>query len=439
MRRPIAMMAMTSLSFLASTAVAQGPSVRPTNRGGVAPPSRLAPTPPSNFARPATPATAATRAPNAGQAQAPAPAADSKVYRSGEEIARSEYVPGDPNVTLAAGRVEDYLLQKEHGPFMVVAMTFRGAESSRYAVALTRELREQFQLPAYIFYLKIKPGRSNIRDVSPTAAVTSRNGDLAAPRAYDEAAVLVGHCKTIDEAGKLLHSVKKLRPKCLDGMDQLSHRRGKYLKSATMTTNPLAASQNLYPGREVRMHGGAEVDTYQLIDRIAKTKQVDPFVAKLNGNRRSLYHCPGPYTLQVAEFSGRSTTNASDRRFFSDKFLGTSPLGTAYDDAERVADVLEKNSNWLQGMKVYTYHDRTTSRVVVGSFASSTDPAVLALKNRLVNQVPQKVVQEQKIPLPLNTTPLLVGTPQGAAIHDTMVQQTAGAVAVPELIPIPTR
>jgi hypothetical protein len=348
-------------------------------------------------------------------------------------------VPGDPNVTLASGRVEDYLLQKEHGPFMVVAMTFRGAEASRYAVALTRELREQFHLPAYIFYLKITPGRSNIRGVSPTAAVTSRNGDLAAPRAYDEAAVLVGHCKTIDEAGKLLHSVKKLRPRCLDGMDQLSHRRGKYLKSATMTTNPLVASQNLYPGREVRMHGGAEVDTYQLIDRIAKTKRVDPFVAKLNANRRSLYHCPGPYTLQVAEFTGRSTTNANDRRFFSDKFLGTSPLGTAYDDAERVADVLEKNPDWLQGMKVYTYHDRTTSRVVVGSFASPSDPAVLALKNRLVNQVPQKVVKEQKVPLPLNTTPLLVGTPQGTAIHDTMVQRTAGAVAVPELIPIPTR
>lgn len=431
MRRPTAMMAATSLSFLAATAIAQGPVAPPTSRGGVDPPTRLAPTPPSTSARSATPAATAP-------APAPPPPADSKVYRSGEEIARSEFVPGDPNVALASGRVEDYLLQKEHGPFMVVAMTFRGAEASRYAVALTRELRERFELPAYIFYLKITPGRSNIRGVPPTAAVTSRNGDLAAPRAYDEAAVLVGNCKTVDEAGKLLHSVKKLRPRCLDGMDQLSHRRGKYLKSATMTTNPLVGSQNLYPGQEVRMHGGAKVDTYQLIDRIAKTKPVDPFVAKLNDNRRSLYHCPGPYTLQVAEFTGRSTTNANDHRFFSDKFLGTSPLGTAYDDAERVADVLEKNSAWLQGMKVYTYHDRTTSRVAVGSFASPDDPTVWALKNRLANQVPQKVVQEQKVPLPLNTTPLLVGTPRGTAIHDTMVQQAAGAVAVPELIPIPT-
>ena len=44
-----------------------------------------------------------------------------------------------------------------------------------------------------------------------------------------------------------------------------------------------------------------------MIERPAGTRRVDAFVKGLNAGPRSIFHCPGPYTLQVAEFSGRTT------------------------------------------------------------------------------------------------------------------------------------
>jgi hypothetical protein len=67
--------------------------------------------------------------------------------------------------------------------------------------------------------------------------------------------VLVGHCKSIDESEKVLHQVKKIHPKCLDQVPSiLPWRKGQGLGRATLTTNPLAAAQNLYPGKAEHLH-----------------------------------------------------------------------------------------------------------------------------------------------------------------------------------------
>src|SRR5438270_1634484 len=113
--------ATTALSFaLVTSALAQGPAARTNPKAGPAPPAT----------------------------------GDAKVFKSSEEIPKPEIVPPTPGVALATGSVDEYLLQKEHGPFMVMAQTFRGPDASRYAVALSRELRESYHLPAYIFYMK---------------------------------------------------------------------------------------------------------------------------------------------------------------------------------------------------------------------------------------------------------------------------------------------
>ena len=71
---------------------------------------------------------------------------------------------------------------------------------------------------------------SSAAGVPPTAAPHVRTGELAPPeryRSYDEAAVLVGNCKTIDESEKVLHQVKKIRPRCLDNHGEaFFHRTG---------------------------------------------------------------------------------------------------------------------------------------------------------------------------------------------------------------------
>src|SRR5262249_44903640 len=149
------------------------------------------------------------------------PTTDKTVFQAGDalpEPIRPEQMP-KPTIPLPTGDIRPLLLTKDAGPFMVNAYTFRGENASRYAQALAIELREKFGLPAYVFNPKIQPGHSNIRNVQPTAADYVPNGQITAPevyRTFDEAAVLVGNAKTIDDSEKILFKVKHIHPISLD-------------------------------------------------------------------------------------------------------------------------------------------------------------------------------------------------------------------------------
>ncbi len=176
-------------------------------------------------------------------------------------VIRSDSVPeptpmgdiGAPRVALPATIDPGYLLQKEHGPFMVMAYSFVGPDAAKYAQLLVTELRQEYKLPAYIWYARITPGRSNIERVQPHAADFVRNGDLAPPESYrekDEAIVLVGNCKTMAEATELVKKVKPIKPVSLTQLPTIyTHRQGKGLFRAIATVNPFQPAQNLYPGK----------------------------------------------------------------------------------------------------------------------------------------------------------------------------------------------
>ena len=84
----------------------------------------------------------------------------------------------------------------------------------------------------------------------------------------------------------------------------------------------------------------------------------------MNQTSRSIANCPGRFSLQVAEFSGRSTFNDKDERFQGIFNLKRSPLATAAEDAEHLADKLAKDPDIQKlGQPIYVYHDRTASRV----------------------------------------------------------------------------
>ena len=393
---------------------------------------------------PGRPAAKSSTTSRATPTTAPSTPTDRQVFQANEEIPKAEIVPAMPGVVLAGGSVEAYLLQKEHGPFMVKAMSFKGPDATRYAVALTHELRTSFRLPAYILHTKIKPGNSNIRGVQPQAEPYARNNDMAPPerfRVEDEAVVLVGNCKTTDEAEALLKQVKKMHPECLKGMNAQSQRHGKGLKFAFMTSNPLIAAQHLFPGKEVGHGPGVTFDVYAAVASLTKTKKIDPLVARLNSGSRSVYRCPGPYTLQVYEFNGRREESYNRPGGGNERsFLEKSPLVTAHEDAERLADFLAKNAKWTGGMVPYVYHDRTSSKVFLGSFRSPDEPAVAEVRKRL-EVVPVDVARSSRVPMPLTTVPVLVGTREGLSLRDAHLQRTSGeqAIPVPELIPIPTR
>ncbi len=197
--------------------------------------------------------------------------------------------PGERSQTADAGRcphepIEPYLLSKENGPFMVLARIFRGPDAERMALALVKELRNDYKLPAYILRTKDFPGKSLIRGTPPTVPSNVMAPDVKMPekiRTFDEAAVLVGNEKTMADSEKLWREVKKIKPKCLKGMSSpFLWRQG--LSSALRTTNPYVPAQLLYPA-------------YQ-----------DRLMVQMNSGLRSIVNCPGHYSLQIAEFSGRS-------------------------------------------------------------------------------------------------------------------------------------
>jgi hypothetical protein len=331
-----------------------------------------------------------------GQPQPPSPTApqaneapsDGQVFQNGAvlpapvdpgQVAPPAYLPTEP--------VEPFLLTTEAGPFMVVAHIFRGDYAVKKAQALAMELRNEHRLPAFVYFLKLKPGNSNIRDIPPTAERGVDQGYIGPPESElitDEAVVLVGNCPTIDHANDLRKTVKKLKPRALaDHNSIFPWRNGKGLERAFITTNPLLAAQDLYPGRPghnaaaPKLPPGAVVDPELL--RSQFTPKADPEVVRWNkGTPHSIDKCPAPYSLVVAEFSGRSQLAAeAPPQNILTKFLDDSPLNTAFDDAEKLASMLSKHEVIRSlGVQPYVYHDRTSSRVLLGAYQSPGDPKI---------------------------------------------------------------
>jgi hypothetical protein len=323
------------------------------------------PAPASGGSPPRSPVASTGKADATAPTVAGRPARDPKLFPSATSLPDPTPAEelGKPTIALPNEPIEPWLLTKEHGPFMVLAKTFRGPESEKMALALAKELKFKHNLPAYILRSKDFPGKSNIRGVPPTADPLVTQANISSPekyRTYDEAAVLVGNLKTEKDQVALLHQVKKIKPDCLNNMPHMfKWREG--LSTALRTTNPYVAAQYLYPHKH------------------------DQLIVQMNKGSHSVSHCPDRYTLQVAEFTGRSTFNEKDEQFLRLDFLKKSPLATAADDAERLAAKLAKDPDIQRlGQPIYVFHDRRASRVYVGSFNAPMDPSAVKVREELV-------------------------------------------------------
>jgi hypothetical protein len=360
------------------------PPVQDTTAGG-APPA----VPGATGAAPAVPSTLPANVPGAKNPQQASK--DPNVEPSTVEL--PDLVPESelegPKIPLPTEPIEPSLLATRNGPFMVMARTFRGPDAVRYAQALVIELRNDFHLPAYIFYPKVQPRHSLIRGVPPTASPDTMTAQLKSPekyRTYDEAAVLVGDAKTMKDLAKLLRHVKSLHPKSIEALPNIfGIKRNKGLKTAMGTTNPLVPAQYLYP------------------------ESTDPVVARMNSGPHSIYNCQGNYTLQIGYFTGRSTiqsrTDPEDPSLFTNEKLKTSPLQSAGKDAELLAEKLAKTDDIRQaGYKVYTYHDRFASYVTIGDFKTDHDPAAEELRKKIY-KLSIDLLKERKIETPFGPQP----------------------------------
>jgi hypothetical protein len=134
----------------------------------------------------------------------------------------------------------------------------------------------------------------------------------------------------------------------------------------------------------------------------------------MNRGPHTLYNCPGPYTLVVARFTGRSTFGGEGDSDFLKDSLKTSPLATATDEAELMAAELNKDPMLKKaGMEAYVYHDRKKSVVTLGHFNEKIEvedmpknQKILSIRQHL-DKLSQQYMNSGKFQTPLTPTDVM--------------------------------
>lgn len=268
-------------------------------------------------------------------------------------------VEADPNA--------DYGLSEGNGPWLIMAMSFNGAEGEAEARELVKELRSKFNLPAYYYAMTFKlddEGRTG-RGIDDYGAPIKRRYQRGSQ--VMEHAVLVGEFPHIDdpEAQALLERVKSLEPATLK------------IATGEPTSQSLVSVRQLQ--RSVKQRLGKQVN-YGPMGHAFLTRNpilpkeyfapvgVDPDVAKWNKDfEHSLLNCPGKFTIKVATFRGKSSLKEANDSMAD----GTQVRAAKESDALVVAvDKAHKLTVALRskGWEAYEFHDRYESYVTVGSF-----------------------------------------------------------------------
>jgi hypothetical protein len=271
-----------------------------------------------------------------------------------------------PTSRVAADPHQDYALKDTNGPWLIMAASFTGAGAVDQASELVLELRQVYNLPAY---LHEKAFSYSDDEKNPSA---QGYGGASRKRYRREGenqyAVLVGEFPRIDdaEAQQMLERVKQMQPKALRVEED-----GK----TTQTLVQMRAFQDavlakMGVDRKRGPMGAAFLARNPLLpEEYFVPKGVDTFVAKMNeGVGHSLLDCPGKFSVRVATFRGRSilqTSAKSEEAFALSKHdKGDDALAEAAENAHLLTEELR-----AKGWEAYEFHDRLESIVTIGSFA----------------------------------------------------------------------
>ena len=255
-----------------------------------------------------------------------------------------------------------YRLTENEGPWHILAASFAGPGAESQAHDLVLELRRESHLPAYIHkktydYTGKIDGLTLDKYGRRAKMVYANNASR-----YDSFAVLIGNYdSTVDpKLEKTLAKVKYLRPRTLD----ISQNRQSRQRFAGWR-----ALQRRMNGDPVKRDKGPMGNAFAtrnplLPEAYFHSGGLDDFVIGMNKNVEfSILKNPGVFTVRVATFKGKETTNAREIEAIERDGKISNKLELAADHAHSLTLALRK-----QGIEAYEFHDRYESIVTVGSF-----------------------------------------------------------------------
>ncbi len=272
----------------------------------------------------------------------------------------------------------DLELRDESGPWLILATVISGDDGEQKAIALAKELRQTLGVKAYVH-------KKVFDSTAPMAVATYNLPDAQKPvelrlRARNQTreehfAVLVGDFTEHDshQIQSMLTKVKTAKPQTL--AEPTSSKPSEANDTAAMVSKHRSSIWKLTNRKENLERGamGAALITRNplLPDEFFQATITDDFVVDLNRDKKiehSLLDCPGRFTVRVASFVGRSTTDLGSGAEISQLNEESDLLVHAALQAHKMTEALRKKN-----VEAYEFHDYFGSYVMIGSFNSLGD------------------------------------------------------------------
>lgn len=281
-----------------------------------------------------------------------------------------------------AKQQEQLELAQKHGPFLIMCASFVDETGLQQAKALVQELRQEYQMNAYIYgqhfdFSATVAGRDWQSFETETGEESFRLRRMKAANSspFTEYAVVVGNFPSMEDAQaqKTLEKIKYIKPDALTVSETVTtNQRLGVWREIQRRISPNSATKEKGP-----MRAAFVMANPTLPEEYFNQPGLDEFVLKMNKKAQySLLDCPEAYTVRVATFRGDSTFESSEmetvkrdmeqRRRFNQP-ITESKLAEAFAKANTLAKELRKN-----GIEAYEFHDRNESFVCVGSYPWAT-------------------------------------------------------------------
>lgn len=280
-----------------------------------------------------------------------------------QKLAIFRQVEADPD--------KNYELADSHGPWLITAATFSGAEAEEQARELVQELRSRYKLKAYTYDMELDlskrtTGRRMDRYNQPIRMRYQKE------RVY-EIAVLVGNYPSADspEAQRVLRKIRTMKPDCLDTEKRLKQGKKEYRTLAQFRAMQDEFNQKVLKNNRPQ----GPMRHAMLVPNPLRPDEeqggVDRFIEKMNAPVKfSLLKCPAPYTCKIATFGGSVLI---DQKLIDEVQNHGKKLESRLEEAAAKAHEMTVALR-AKGYEAYEYHDRYASIVTVGSFISVGTP-----------------------------------------------------------------